>query len=184
MSVPVEVIDEVATQVVQAYVKRGCRTDPEDIYQDAAEVAQLAAPGFDPTFGNTSLQKYLYHACWRKLRDRITRMAQPAGTRSNDEVKHLRNLQRVVLRGVHIGPDPVDYDEVVYRTQVRERMVALADTVPEGRTALAIVLDLTSVAEVANGDPARTKRLYYCVRRMKKALREDDTLARMAQDHE
>jgi hypothetical protein len=39
---------------------------------------------------------------------------------------------------------------------------------------------MTSVKEQADGDDHRAQRLYYCVRRMKKALREDTTLALMA----
>jgi DNA-directed RNA polymerase specialized sigma24 family protein len=176
-----ELQHEVADTVARAWIARGVETYPyEDLYQDAVEVCHRAAPRHRP--GKGTLGAYLYGACVRALSDRITRAVQAVGTRSSDEVKHLRKLRTVRVVDGHLGQDPTDYDAIVYRTQVRQRLLSLSEGVPEGKLALAILLDMTSVSEEAGDDKGRAQRLYYCVRRMKKALREDDTLARMAKD--
>ena len=172
---------EVADTVARAWLARGVTYPYDDLYQDAIEICHKAAPKHKPERG--SLNGYLYGACVRALSARITLAMQPAGTRSKGEVKHLRKLRTVRVIDGHLGNDPTDYDAIVYRTQVRERIVALSEHVPEGKLALAILLDMTSVSEQADGDKDRARRLYYCVRRMKKALREDTTLAAMAKEN-
>jgi len=175
-----EIQHKVADVVARAWLARGVTYDYADIYQDAVEIMHRAQRNYSPSKG--TFAGYLYGACWRKCGDRLTRAMMPAGTRSNDEVPKLRNLRKVRLTSAHVGDDPLDYDDLVYRTQIRERLKVLADRVPEGQLALAICLDLTTVAEQAEGDSDRTKRLYYCVKRMKKAIREDRVLACMASE--
>ena len=177
MNADLATIDHVARSVTRAYVRRGCQYDPADMYQDAAETAHKAARNFDPARG-VPLAGYLYHACWRTLSDRITKGLQPASTRRKEEIKHLRNLKRVQVPAD--TADDFDYDEALHRTQIRERLLAVAERVPEGHTVLAVMLDYTTIEQLANGDSARAQRLYYCVRRMKKAIREDAQLQALA----
>jgi hypothetical protein len=183
-ALPYTVQHTVASHVAHAWVKRGVKSYAyEDMYQDAVEVMHLAVRRYRPEKGK--LEAYLHRACVLKLCGRITRAAQPVSSRSNDDIPELRKVQRVPLTPTFVHESrraaAVDCDTAVLRAQIRRRLVAVAETVPEGETALAIMLGTTSVGELTD-DPARAQRLYYCVRRMKKAIREDHALAEMHKD--
>lgn len=171
---------EIADAVARAWLARGVPYPYDDLYQDAIEICHEAASTYRP--GKATLNAYLYSACARGLSKRVTRALQPVGTRSNGEVKNLRTLRTVEVCDAHVGEDPTELDTVVYRAQVRSRLVAISEDVPEGKLALAILMGLTTVADQAGTDRTRTQRLYYCVRRMKQALQADSTLARMARE--
>jgi len=175
MNVVDQTIHAVAQLVTRKFVQRGCPHDPRDMYQDAVVTMRVALRSYDPSRG-TALAGYLYHAGWRGVCDKATKALQPASTRSKSEIKHLRNLKTVEVRDEQ---DPTDYDALVYRTQVRERMIAVAESTPDGKLALKIMFDLTSVVAEANGDQERAAWLYRCVRTLKRAMVKDEKLRAM-----
>ena len=188
VTLPYAVQHDVASTVAKGWIGRGVKSYAyEDMYQDAVEVMHQvmhrSVCRYNPAKG--TLAGYLHRACVRQLQDRITRAIQPVGTRSNGEVKALREVQRVgltpALQEARLR-SAEDCDTVVLRSQIRRRLIAVAETVPEGQTALAILTGATSVGELSQGDATRAQRLYYCVRRMKKAIREDLALAEMHGD--
>lgn len=156
-------------------MRRGIVSYPyEDLYQDAVEVMHTAVRNFDPARGE--LEGFLHSCCVRKLTDRITRAIQPASTRSNDEVVNLRNL-----KSAQVDPNTastLDYDHIVWLTQMRERLLAIAG---DDVKALAIALGHADVRDVAAGaDDARV--LHQRVRRVKRRILNDRKIYSMLKE--
>lgn len=174
-----QTVEHVAGVVARLWRSKNLRHPYEDLYNEAVCVMHKALPGYDEDKG--TLDGFLYSVCYRRLFDYVTRACSPVGTRSKTEIVNLKNLVGVEFRDHHGGADTTNLEHAVMLTQARERMLALSEQMPEGKLALTIVLGYTSVDEQAGGDRDRRNRLYYCVKRMRKALREDQQLADLAE---
>ena len=165
----------VAKNVARAWKRRinSLRYEESDLYQDAMELIPTFEPKHDPARGH-SLEKYLTQCCIYRIGDRLTRAVSPAGTRSNSEVTELRHLVAVRVDNTDLRDD-LDYDHIVWLTQVRERMVYLARGDVD---ALNIALDRTTVRAVTD-DPEESRLLHQRVRVLKRRMMKDNTLYSM-----
>lgn len=173
-----ELFMRVARKVAGKWTRTGIRSyHYEEMYQDAFEIAADKVSGYSEEDGD--LEGYLYTCARNKVLDRVRRAICTVGTKSNGYLTHMgRTVTSIEVRDAHIGTDPIDYEHLVYVTQVRERMESLSIDDPR---ALDIALGTTTVAATTT-DKQEAQKLYQSVRKLKHRMSTDLQLYKMAKD--
>jgi len=176
-----EVQHRVATQVAAAWRRRGIRSYSfDDMYQDAIVAMHMAVDGYDPSKG--SLEGFLYSCAVKRLSGTITRALSPVSTRSNDEVRMLRETRATPELDASVPHEPeAAFEHVINMRAIRARMNAIAAREPEGEAALAVALGLCDVRDIAK-DGEHARLLYRVVRKVKNRLLGDQRLYKMARE--
>ena len=182
--IPPETLDRVARRVASAWRRRGIRSySYEDIYQDAVAFMYAAVKNYDPEKATSGLEAYLTKCCVLRVGDRLTRVIHPVSARSNDEVRHLRNLKAVQLpKNLEADQRWVEkpyYDELVALTRIRESMLA---AVGGDAVGLELAMGVQAVKDITR-DKAEARVLYQRAQTAKRRLRQSATVYRLFKEY-
>lgn len=177
-----ELCDRVARKVAGRWRNKGIQSSSfDEMYQDAYCKALQSLPKFDKSAGY-DLEGYLYTSANNCVHGEVTRRCHPVSTRSNGYIEDMGRTVIGVVSEDCTTEDGVDYEHLVYLTQVRTRMEDIAKRAKDGQRALACAMGYTTAATATSNKQERAA-LYANIRALKADMLNDHTLYKMARDY-
>ncbi len=176
-----ELCDRVAHKVAGRWRSKGIQSSSfDEMYQDAYCKALQVLPKFRESEGE--LEGFLYACANNHVHGEVTRRCHPVSTRSNGYIEDMGRKVIGVVAEDYAAEDGIDYEHLVYLTQVRTRMEAIAKRAKDGQRALACAMGYTT-ASTATSSKQECTALYGSIRALKADMLNDHTLYQMARDY-
>lgn len=164
-------IDRIASSIAGRYKKRCWWVEYEDIKQEACRIVCRAEQNYNPEVG-IEFGAYAFIACSRELTQYLYRNSAPVSA-PNNKVKELAGLHRKRVNPWEHVAGPKHYEDDL-RARIRDRVMALAETIDNGEWAVAILLEGTP-----GGDEPSAELVKQSMRKLKKLCSEDYVLYRL-----